>query len=1087
MQHLDDHTTAAFAAGSLSGTARQAAEVHLDTCDECRSLVADVARGTAPPPALAPLDDDVLVRGDTIGRFVVLGMLGDGAGGAVYAAHDPDLDRRIAIKLLHEASSDALHEAQTLAKLSHPNVLTIYDTGTWRERVYLATEHVDGLPLDAWLAGHPPWTEIRQVVIQVARGLAAAHAASIIHRDVKPSNILVGKDRRTRVADFGLAITGTAKGRAGTPAYMAPEQRDHGEASTRSDQYSLGLVVREAIAEMRVPVHISRVIERMLAEEPTDRYPDMDAVVRELERDPARTVRRALLVAGGLGVIALGAGLVGARAAGANSACDDAAGAFATAWSFADRVSIDRAFAATGRSYASRAATEAARLLDDYGRQWRDLRVETCHAAARDELSRELRDRTFACLDQRRASVRGVVDALAGGAVDDALRLVEGLPALAPCTDPDQLRAVPPPHIAALRARIESAVQQLDAGQVDRVEVLLPALVSEARASGDDRTIAEALGVHANLLRERDKLDEAEQLLYEAAHRAGTAGDDELVARSTISLLEVVGNNQARYREGDLLARLGEAVVAKTSDDMLVALLAYAIGDLRTYEAKPEAAAQSFERAITAVEQARGPEALLLITFRARLGAARGVAGNARRGLPELEKAVELARLRLGTDHPDTVNAEIMLGSTLVRAGQPARGQTILEGAVEKYTTIFGPRSLRVASALSTLAWAQQEAGKLSLARTTSERSLAIQREVHGPNHVALSTEHHQLGWILTLLGETSAARAEYRESLRLQLAMPGNDGGIGATYNSLATLAESEGHFDEARAIYDEALATIRRVNGERSRDVAVVLSNRASILLLHGDRRAALADRATAIAILEETVGPDHPDLAAALTSLADETDDPKPALERALAIRLAALGPSHPSVASTQHALARYALKQDDAPGALTYARAAATTLEASLGLEHPNTAIAQITIGEALAATGDAAGGLTTARAALARLAQHHATHPMLAAAYAHTAQIALLAGDNALAREMFEHARERYLALHMSDEKLGDVELELAKLVSDRTAALALGKSALARYGASHMSRIETARAWLACVSAAQTNLARCASSTPPPR
>ncbi len=133
--------------------------------------------------------------------------------GEVYAAYHPDLDRRIALKIVYESSAGSaerrarlLREARTIAHLSHPNVITVYDAGTFGERVYIAMEFVDGDTLDDWRRAEArSWQEILDIFVATGRGLAAAHAAGIVHRDFKPQNVMVGKDGSVRVMDFGLA------------------------------------------------------------------------------------------------------------------------------------------------------------------------------------------------------------------------------------------------------------------------------------------------------------------------------------------------------------------------------------------------------------------------------------------------------------------------------------------------------------------------------------------------------------------------------------------------------------------------------------------------------------------------------------------------------------------------------------------------------------------------------------------------------------------------------------------------------------------------------------------------------------------
>jgi serine/threonine protein kinase len=152
----------------------------------------------------------VLGRGDVVDKFIIVAELGAGGMGVVYEAYDPGLDRKVALKLLRtDAGGDGprarlLREAQAMARVVHPNVVTVYEAGRWQDRIFLAMEKVSGGTLRAWEAAARPWQEIVAAFAQAGRGLAAAHDAGLVHRDFKPENVLVGDDGRVRVTDFGL-------------------------------------------------------------------------------------------------------------------------------------------------------------------------------------------------------------------------------------------------------------------------------------------------------------------------------------------------------------------------------------------------------------------------------------------------------------------------------------------------------------------------------------------------------------------------------------------------------------------------------------------------------------------------------------------------------------------------------------------------------------------------------------------------------------------------------------------------------------------------------------------------------------------
>src|SRR5262245_31001055 len=234
MACLTENQLLDHAAGKLDPAQARAADEHLDGCASCRAVLATLVDSEEPgdvtdaseeeASALGTREGTILVdsealaddlpRGTALDRYVLLKKVGGGGMGVVYAAYDPRLDRTIAVKVLRsdvaatmteEARARMLREAQAMARLSHPNVVTVHDAGTFEGRLYLAMEYLDDGTLADWLARRSrSWREVLEVFVQAGRGLAAAHALGLVHRDFKPQNVMVAGDGRVRITDFGL-------------------------------------------------------------------------------------------------------------------------------------------------------------------------------------------------------------------------------------------------------------------------------------------------------------------------------------------------------------------------------------------------------------------------------------------------------------------------------------------------------------------------------------------------------------------------------------------------------------------------------------------------------------------------------------------------------------------------------------------------------------------------------------------------------------------------------------------------------------------------------------------------------------------
>jgi len=472
-----------------------------------------------------------------LGRFTVLGQVGSGAMSVVYAAYDEELDRRVAVKVLRAPVTASLgdqrlrREAQAMARLSHPNVAAVHEIGSWHGRMFIAMEFIKGETLEAWLrADRRGWQQILEVFVEAGRGLAAVHALGLVHRDFKPTNVMIGDDGRTRVLDFGLVRrheeagppddargepqhrdppapalgpTLTATGDClGTLAYMAPEQRvQAATADARSDQFSFCVALHEAVfgvrpiadtptaRSTRIPARLAAVIDRGLAADPRARWTSMEHLLGELTklRWPARRWRphRAVLAMAALiaTVVVVAHHLV-AREQRATAALEQQA-AYQRA-----RVH-DAKLVIAAQQLAERDPTAAAAALrevehPDDASGWRSTATATLFAPLSTALARDL-DRDCGRVEYSPDAGRVLVSVDGGGML---VRRADNLAALATAHDHERILALSSDHrwVLAQAADATIVLARTD-GQIRRTVSGLGEAVSYAIVPGPEPDI----------------------------------------------------------------------------------------------------------------------------------------------------------------------------------------------------------------------------------------------------------------------------------------------------------------------------------------------------------------------------------------------------------------------------------------------------------------------------------------------------------------------------------------------------------------------------------------------------------------------
>ncbi len=812
--------------------------------------------------------------GFTIGHFRIVRELGAGGMGIVFEAYDPDLDRRVAIKVVKgpaastEAGARLIREAQAMAKLAHPHVVAVHEVGTievathevgTREgQVFLVMELVPGETLAAWLEQPRAWREIVGAFVQAGEGLAAAHAAGLVHRDFKPTNVLVDHGGRVRVGDFGLAreddlelakgsdrsVPGTAgvvgaKGSdrlvAGTPGYMAPEQRVGDPVDHRADQYAFAVSLQQALKNVPgVPRRVKAAIARALAMDPDDRYPALDSMLHELRR--AQSNRARWIAAIAAAAVVSGGGAAAAVLLTRPAADDCGANLVDNVW----RHQLP---------FGGPAAATTTKIVDDWAASWKLGRAAACKADAKQA--------RIACLDRDLAELRAQLALWSDKtAAEHAVTAAAALPSPADCASETHAMLGAPPagplqaELAQLHA-LERSGKTKDAGP------LLAKALADAEASKDSGALAAAFLVAGLIERENDQLAQARDHLARAAEEAGKAGNDSLLVEA-LTFQSIVAGDQGRPLDALGVADAAKAIAAR--GHLHAERIGMVHGEaLRDAGRLPEAIAE-LEAVVKALEARRDPGA------RVELSATLGGLASAYESARNPEKAMELHRRTLaieeadyGPDHPevgrtlhDLANAEKRLGDFAGAKAHYERARAIFVGAYGPTHELVGMTDVSLAGL--ELTQDHDEAAEQLFARASNE--LAGVPEDH-PIH---QTIEEALGSIARDRDKCKDAIPHFEKARTIDehLGRTGPDVGgvlinLGACYADVGRDADARTVLAQAEKLFDDA---------------HVPEHDYAEMRIIESDLAAKAGDKARAIALVERV-----------LATTTD--DDPNPAM--------------------------------------------------------------------------------------------------------------------------------------------------------------------------------------------------------------
>ncbi|HWB74761.1 MAG TPA: serine/threonine-protein kinase [Nannocystaceae bacterium] len=878
----------------------------------------------------------VPTEGERVGKHIVVDTLGEGAMGVVVRAYDGELDRAVAIKVVRprkggsSANSDAartrlLAEARALARVSHPNVVTVYEVGLHRGLVSVAMELVEGCDLHRWLRIEPrSWREVLEVMIAIGRGLEHVHAAGLVHRDVKPANILVGDDGRARVGDFGLArartlaplpsIEGvelepagfdmtatecTAEGRVmGTPAYMAPEQHADASVGPSADQFAFAVVLYEALYGVRpyrvdhkrlvaakqagppLPAHPKRapkwvwpIVARALAPDPARRFASMGELCDALRTGGRRRRIAAALAAGS--IVAASATWIATRP----DRCADVDRALDGVWDPATRDAVADVFAASAHPWASPAWVHAQSRLDDYAARWLELRREACELGDADPLL----DRRQLCLQSRLHGVAAVTEQLASGApdvVEHTFELVEHLRPLAPCRDAAALAsAIAAPEDPALALAVEEARRSIaegrasiEAGRIREAVELGAIVLAQARALDHPPLVAEALAFAGAADQRVGQHAAAVVELEDAVWLALAIGHDEVASEAAIDLVYGVGRHAVDVDAALRWARLARAALDRRSDDPQRARvqLDLHVGTALETATRYDEALQAYEAAL---RRAEADPAMVVprAQIHDNLAGLWIDRGEVQRARTELEPAIAELEQVLGDTHPRVARMRGRLAMLLETSGDHARAAELLQREIADLGVALGDDAPSVAHARLNLAIVLGHLDRREEGRVLTEQAVTSLRKAG--DSPGLATALGNLGHDYFHNGAYDVALDRFTESVAMYERIYGADHPeIVSALVGVARVRLVQKRLDEAEAAYVRADEIVSRAQGPWARSRGAIFEDRALVAIDRGRRDEADALLVQALAIARRAPDATPGDLPFALQQRAD-----------------------------------------------------------------------------------------------------------------------------------------------------------------------------------------------------------------------
>lgn len=892
---LGDEVMAGFLEASLSVRARDEATLHLSTCQACREQFAELARLEADEPesyrslifdeageALHGGGDDAdeLVVGSSLGRYVLLGKVGEGGMGVVYSAFDPELDRRIAVKVIRseaaaaseEAKQQLRGEARAMARLTHPNVVRVYDVGRQGGLVYIAMEYVDGVDLGRFAARNSgEWRTVFAACVQAGRGLLAAHEAGLVHRDFKPSNVLCAHDGRVLVADFGLTRLlrpGTREGdgaetrAAGTPGYVAPEQAKGLASTAKSDQYSYCVTLAQCLlgsdpnahaasdaptvstlesAELAeqsaqersgaiAPRRLRSVLRKGMAFRSEERHETMQALLAQLQRvvhrrKRIRIVLTSIVAAAGIGVLMF---VVGKRMTEQAPLCANSDAPVTSVWNEPREHALVELLAQSPyQGHAKHFIASVSKAAENLALEHKSACEATFIGHTQ---SAELYDRQMFCLGSQLTALGTIVSAAEGGSsLESAQSGLAKLGSPVDCVPSESMLNVQaPPRDPAIRSKMQEVDRTLaDAKLYARKDQAANVLattkrgVELARAIGYDPLLARALLSHSEILGSMERFEDARAVAEEARDAASRGRDNVLLIRSLILLAEHATSNEDRGAEGLAYVDTARSIALGTTlPPYFRALLHRSAAIVARANDKAESSLEEAGQGLALLAGLEGDtssprglelrESLLSIVASASFDV-----GDYAGALNGFEEIAALRSQRLGPKHSGIASSLANLATIQYKMGKIDDANATLSNAKQLLASPDASKSV-LARCLNLQGLILNRLGNAEQAASTYREAIVVQTEVYGEAHRMVWSSKNNLANVLVELEQWEEAVALQEAQVTWATKSIGKDSAKAITAyinlaNTISIGGETEEEFLRARELIDQVLPLMK------------------------------------------------------------------------------------------------------------------------------------------------------------------------------------------------------------------------------------------------------------------------------------